>query len=114
MIGFLTDSNNDLFLDNLGNISTGAELDAIKQQILNRIRLQQGEYQYDLTRGVNYMGYMLTDSPNLRLWENQIFDIVRSVEGVNKITFWATEMAGNVFQFAMKLDTIYGELEIKG
>ena len=40
MIGFITDENNDLTLDKLGNIKMAEGLDVYRQNLVNDIKLQ--------------------------------------------------------------------------
>ncbi|MBQ2396434.1 MAG: hypothetical protein II304_05255, partial [Bacteroidales bacterium] len=67
MFSFVTNDNNDLYLDitDTGGLATAASVlqtgndaEALRQVIVNRVRLQQGEYQYDLSRGIDYMGLL--------------------------------------------------------
>ena len=95
MFSFLTDMNNDLYLntvDSVGYAIQGSVLvtadgaEALRQVIVNRVRLQRGEYAYNLARGIDYMGLLLTDTPLVRIWEDQVLEMVTSiteVQGIN-------------------------------
>lgn len=123
MLSFLTDINNDLYLD--ATDSTGEAIassvlvsaegaEALRQVIVNRVRLQLGEYPYDTERGVDYMGLLLTDTPKVRLWEKQVLDIINSIPEVKTITYWNYGLEGNNFTFQLTVDSDYGTIEIKG
>ena len=123
MFSFLTDDKNDLYLDivdTTGKAVSNSVLvsddsgDALRQIIVNRVRLQQGEYDYDLNRGIDYMGLLLTDTPNVRIWEKQILDLVSSISEVKGITYWNYGLDGNNFIFRLTVNSEYGTIEIKG
>lgn len=123
MISFLTDDRNDLYLsvvDSGGKAVSGAVLvmdedaEALRQIIVNRVRLQQGEYAYDISRGIDYMGLLLTDKPLVRLWETQVLKLVRSIKDITGIIYWNYGLKDNNFIFRLTIDSNYGKIEIKG
>lgn len=123
MFSLLTNEKNDLYLnitDSGGKavsgsvLMTGSDNLALEQDIVNRVRLQKGEYSYDLTRGIDYMGLLLADKPLVRLWEGQVLDLVRSIPEITGIRYWNYGIEGNNFIFRLAVSTIYGVIEIKG
>jgi len=123
MFSFLTDNKNDLYLDitdTVGKATSGSVLvssdgaEALRQVIVNRVRLQQGEYEYDLSRGVDYMGLLLTDTPLVRIWENQVLELVDEIDEITGIDYWNYGLNGNNFEFRLTVNSEYGTVEIKG
>ncbi len=123
MISFITDDNNDLYLDVVdtgGKAVSGAVLvmadgiEALRQIIVNRVRLQRGEYAYNLNRGIDYMGLLLTDKPLVKLWEEQVLSLVKRIEDVESIRHWNYGLDGNNFIFNLTVNSNYGIVEIKG
>lgn len=123
MYSFLTNDKNDLYLSstNTGGkavagsvLVTGSADKALQQVIVNRVRLQQGEYNYDLSRGIDYMGLLLTDTPLVRIWEKQVLDLVNSISQITGIRYWNYGLEGNNFLFRLTVDSEYGIIEIKG
>lgn len=123
MFSFLTDKNNDLYLNTVDSVgfaiqgsvlvtSDGAE--ALRQVIVNRVRLQRGEYSYNIARGIDYMGLLLTDTPLVRIWEDQVLEMVSSITEVKGIKYWNYGLNGNNFEFHLNVDSEYGTVEIKG
>lgn len=111
---FMTDENNDWAVDNLDNLLVGEGLDAYRQNLINRIRLQQFEYAYDLNRGINYMGYVFADGGSLKAWEAQVLDMVYNLDYVKSIKKWVYDIDGNNLEFVLVVDTDLGEIEVKG
>lgn len=114
MISFITDSNNDLMLDQFGDIRIETGLEAYRQNLINNLRLQQYEYPYNLSNGLNYLGYILGDSVNFAMWESQLFDLIKSSTFVKSIVDWSYNVEKNVFLFNLVVNTDLGEIEIKG
>lgn len=114
MKGFITDENNDLTLDRLGNIRVEEGVEAYRQHIVNEIRLQQYEYPYDMNRGVNYFGYILGQTGNLVAWESQVLDIVNAMPFVKRIIEWKTNIKDNTLLFQLIVDTDLGQIEVRG
>lgn len=114
MIGFITDDNNDIMLDSIGNIKTDTGAEAYRQHLINRVRLQQYEYPYDLTRGVNWLGYVLGHTVNLAVWQSQFLELVSKIDFVKSITDWKYNIKDRTLQFRLVVDTDYGQIELKG
>lgn len=114
MIGFITDSNNDLTLDKWGDLRMESGIEAYRQHLVNEIRLQQYEYPYNPERGINYMGYILGQTGNLVAWESQVLDAVNAMPFVTKIVEWKTNINGNNLLFQLVVDTDLGRIELKG
>lgn len=114
MRSFITDDNNDLTLDNLGNIRIEEGVEAYRQHIINEIRLQQYEYPYDPEKGINYLGYILGQTGNLVAWESQVLDAINSMSFVRKIVEWKTNIKGNNLLFQLVVDTDLGQIDIRG
>lgn len=114
MKSFLTNTDNDLLLDDLGNISVGSGLDAYTQVLRNAILLQQYEYPYNLNNGVNYLGYILGKAPNVQAWEEQLLNIVEGMPFVEKIINWQYNIENNNFLFTLTVKTDLGNITIEG
>lgn len=114
MNGFITNDNNDLMLDALGNIAMDDGIEAQRQHIVNALRLQQYEYPYKLSEGVNWLGYVLGKGANLGAWQSQMLNTVNSMDFVKKIVEWTYDIQGNNLAFSLIVETDLGQIEIKG
>lgn len=114
MLGFITDDNNDLMLNDVGEIKTATGIEVYRQHLVNRIRLQQYEYPYELTRGINWTGYLLGRNLNVNMWQAQFLSLINSIDFVKNIVDWRYNIDGNNFLFYLVVNTEYGEIEIKG
>ena len=114
MIGFITDDNNDLFLDKWGDINMESGLDAYRQNLVNDIKTQQFEYRYDPVRGINYLGYVLGQTGNLVAWEAQMLELINQKPFVKRVVDWKVNIVENVLLFQLVVDTDLGQIEIRG
>lgn len=114
MIGFITDDNNDIMLDSIGNLKMADGIEAYRQHIINIIRLQQYEYPYDLTRGINWLGNVLGQERNLIVWQTQFLERVSKIPFVKSIVDWAYSIDNRNLLFRLVVDTDYGRIEFKG
>lgn len=123
MFSFLTNDKNDLYLDvyspdgkatNASVLVTASGAEALRQVVVNRVRLQRSEYPYDLTRGIDYMGLLLTDTPLVRIWEKQVLDLISEISEITGISYWNYGLDGNNFVFRLTVNSEYGKIEIKG
>lgn len=114
MKSILTDIDNDIYLDSYGNFATAEGIDAQAQVIKNVLRLQQYEYSYDLSRGIDYLGNVLSDSPNLTAWQTQVLNIVKHLDFVNQITRWTYNVENKNLAFRLTVKTDNGEIDIRG
>lgn len=114
MISLITDLTNDIMLDSKGNLRVEGGAEACRQIITNGLRLQQYEYGYDLTRGINWLGYLLADKANVGVWRAQVLDFITGLSFVKAVEDFRYRVEGNVFLFQMEIDTVYGQIEIKG
>ena len=123
MFSLLTNDKNDLYLDitdAVGKATSGSMLvtsdgaNALRQVIVNRVRLQQGEYAYNLSRGIDYMGLLLSDTPLVRLWEKQVLDLIGEIDEIKGIKYWNYGLKDNNFMFCLTVESEYGTVEIKG
>lgn len=113
MLGFILDSNNDLTLDALGDIKMSDGVAAYEQHLVNTLRLQQYEYPYDITRGINWLGNVLQTS-NLQVWESQVLERVSALEFVAGIEDWRYSVNNSNLEFVLTVSTDKGEITIQG
>lgn len=114
MLNFITDFNNDLQLDSMHDIKMSSGIDAYRQDLINDLRLQQYEYPYDINKGINYLGYVMGRGANLVAWEAQIMDLVNSKSYIKRIIEWAYQLNKNNLEFILRVETDFGEIEIRG
>lgn len=82
--------------------------EAAAQVIASTIRVSLGEYQYDLTKGVDYFNNVFTGNPNFQKFEFQIRQQVKSLSFVEKITSFEYTVDNNILSYEMTVQTIYG------
>lgn len=90
----------------------GAE--AAAQVIAATIKTQLGEYQYALTKGVDYFNNLFTGNPNYQKFEFQIRKQVMALSFVEKITSFEYTVTDDLLTYEMTVQTIYGTTTVSG
>jgi hypothetical protein len=79
-------NSGDLELVN-GDLVFVRGLDAVRQRVLIRLRTQRGEWAYDTTSGLDYLGEVLRKDADLALIRARILALVGSTPGVLQVRF---------------------------
>lgn len=114
MLSIKTDDTNDLYLDELGNIVFARDVQALQQVISNNVKLQLGELQYDITRGVPYLETIFGENPDVNLWESYMQDAVEKVNNVIRIESIESTITDNILNYEIIILSTFGEVKING
>lgn len=115
MIGFLTDANNDLYIDGTNGLAMGSDLTALVQAVQNTVNTLKGEIQLDTTLGVPYFETVFNQqSPDISVWESYMIEEVEKLDGVERVNSITTRVANNTLTYEMNILTIYGGATVSG
>lgn len=115
MKSFLTDENNDFYLDASGNIAMGEDINAVVQCVQNAVNTLLGEIQLDTTLGVPYFETLFNkQSPDIDLWKSYMVEEAEKVNGVVRVNSITTEVKDNNLSYTMEILTDYGEATVSG
>lgn len=104
-----TETENDLYLDEVGNIATGDDLQSIIQRVKNKIRTIRGELQLNITDGIPYFETLLKmQSPDVGVWESYAVKAALAVNDVLGVKSMVSKITDNVLSYRMEIETIYG------
>lgn len=112
MLSIATDENNDIYLDEFGNIATVSDLDAVAQVCRNTILVNLGELQYNTAEGIPYFQTVFNDPPNIELFQNAVIEALQKVEGVSAVKSFEYSTDQGVLHYTAVIQTIYGELAL--
>ncbi len=100
--------NNDLFLDETGNIAMASGLSAVLENCASAMKTQRGECVLDLPRGIPNFETVWNGSPNLAQYNLAGVLALQDVEGVVQVTAFESERVGDTLQYRATIKTIYG------
>jgi hypothetical protein len=113
MTTIATNLKNDIFLDEIGNLSILEGLPAITQVCEQVSRTLTGEMQYNITSGLPYYSTVWEDS-KVAEFENSLIKNITEVDGVISIQNVEFSQAADVLSYQVKIFTPYGASYING
>ena len=109
-----TNSDNDVYLDALGNLALVSDIDALALVIKQRIQTVLGECQLATNVGVDYFGSVFNSPPDVFLFRKQIVNNVEAINGVNSVVNFEMRIEDSTLKYEMNVSTVYGETTIAG
>lgn len=101
------DSNGNPIITN-GNFTFITDIDAVFQICEQVMKTQLGEYQYNQTKGIDYLGNVFTGTPNFQRFEVQARTQLEAVEGVVRVESLNYRLSVNTLIYNTTISTIYG------
>lgn len=111
---FAIDSNNDLYLNNQGNLAINTDLQAVLQNCEHAAKAQMGEMIYAFDSGVPNFALIWNGSPNIPQFQAALRDTLLAVTGVLEVDSLVVNVANNVLSYSAIIRTIYGEGALNG
>ena len=109
VIAFGVNENNDLFLDESGNIAIVTNLQAVLQGCEQAVKTLLGELVLQTDLGVPYFEAVFVGTPNLAVFEQSIRQAILSIPGVIQVLTLDTSVTGEVLTYNAVIETEYGE-----
>lgn len=116
MTGIALDDNNDIFLDNEGNLAICKNIEAVKTSVSCATKTNYGEIVLNTNLGVPYFTTIFTAHPDIELWKTYMKKAILSIPKVIGISYFKTYVDNkkNLLTYASVINTEYGEAEING
>src|SRR5579872_2417176 len=104
-----TNDQNDLYLDQSGNIAIVFGIDAVQQACENAVKAILNEMIYASDSGVPYFEtvWRLAGDANLAQYEAVLRETILSVSGVNGIQSMNISISNNHLSYSATINTIY-------
>lgn len=105
----------DLVIEN-NDIATVDGIDAIKQNLRQRLQCFRGEYRWNLTRGVPYHDEFFKKNPNPIVMDTILKNVILNTEGIIELTKFVLDFnsSSRILDIDFKCITIEGELDYSG
>lgn len=110
---FASDSNNDLFIANDGNLAIRQDIDAVMQAAQQSAQAQLGEMVYAVDEGVPNFQTVWRSSTNIAQFEAFLRRAILKVEGVSKIESLDVVVRDSALFYTAEILTIYGRGSIQ-
>lgn len=113
MITIITDSNNDIHLNNAYSVSFGTGIDAVKASCEYAVKTMMGELIYQGDNGIPAFNIIWSGNPNIPQAENAIREALLKVENVVGVPSVEAFVNGDVFNYTAVIETIFGTTTIR-
>lgn len=107
-------SNNDIYLDGNNNIAMKEDINAIADIVLNKVRTNLGELQFNIDLGIPYFTTIFTSTPNFDLWQKFVEDSALSLDNVTEIVDFNKTIQNNTLTYSMTINTNLGVITVNG
>jgi len=106
------DSNNDLIVTTLKNISMVRDIDAIAVVAKTSASAVLNEMIFNQDQGVPFFDTIWGGQPNVQRAEYEIKNAILAVDGVSDISSFQIFVSGGVLSYNAIIKTIYGEVAL--
>jgi hypothetical protein len=105
---------NDITLDDFGNLAIISDLDALMNIIKCVVRVNMGELQYNLRKGVPYFQTIFSEKNLIYLWESYLREAISNVRGVRSIEYVEFDYSpvDDILSYKAGINTQYGAIEL--
>jgi hypothetical protein len=108
VITLSVNAQNDLFLDDNGNIALANNLDAVKQGCEQAVKTQLGELVLQTDIGVPYFEAVFVGVPNISAYQAAIRTAILSQPGVVQVVSLEIDQVGDDLVYKAVIETDYG------
>lgn len=109
-----TDNNNDLYLDNTGNIAVVTDIVATMESCAHEVKTRLGECVLDTERGIPFFETVFNGVPLLMQFEAACRAAILGVAGVTEVISFVTRVIDGQLAYEATIRTIYGTGTING
>lgn len=116
MTGFDIDENNDIFLDDNGNLALVKDRESVKVAVLCQTRTNYGEIVLNTRAGIPYFETIFAEHPDIELWKKYMKDTILAIPKVVGISDFKTyiDYGKHLMTYAIIINTEYGLEVING
>lgn len=107
---FATNKDNDMYIDNNGNIAVLSGIDAVMQACEHAAKAQLNEMIFSTESGVpNFQTIWRNGNANISQYESYLRSAILAVDGVTNIKSLDIRIDKNSLLYTAVINTIYGE-----
>ena len=101
-------NDNDIFLDELGNLTMVSDLTACMQAAQQAAQAQRGEMQYHLNRGVPNFQVLWNGSPSVAQFRAAVRQEILLTTGVTGVPALNAQLNGENAEYTARITTVFG------
>ena len=106
--------NNDLLLNELGNLTLKTDIDAVLLTARQYASTLLGEMIHNADQGVPYFGVAFGSSPNIAQFEAALRRRLLQCPGVGRVDALSASLSGDVLSYTATITTEFGQGTVNG
>lgn len=106
--------NNDLYLDDAGNLALALNSNAMSEISKNIVLTNKGELEFSILSGVPYFETIFSENSNFDIFQAEIIQALEKLEGVQRVSSFSYKVENNVYKYAVTLITDFGTVVLNG
>ena len=107
-------SDNDIFLDNSGNLAIAVDLKAMANIYTNKSQANLGELPYNTDKGIDFFNTIFSSPCYPDLFQNEVLTQLEDTEKTLEILNYTDEIKDDVYSYSVEILTEYGVIELNG
>lgn len=112
MITILTDSNNDIQINDSYSVTMATGIDAVKASCEYAVKTMMGELILQGDDGVPNFQLIWNGAPNIAQAENAIREVLLKVDNVTGVSEISAFAQNNVLKYSATITTTFGEAQL--
>ncbi len=109
---FAFDDNNDIYLDDSGNIAIAKDIDAVLFACQNAAQTILGEMRYRTDEGMPNFQTIWRSQPNIPQFRSALIETLKNVANVIGVEEPVINVKDNVINYSVLILTTFGEAEL--
>lgn len=108
------DENNDLFLDNNGNIVIKYDIEAMGDIYVNKAQTNKGELVYNTEKGIDFFNTVFGEPCYPDVFQYQLLNELRDTAETEAVNGYTQEINNGVLKYRVDCKTTYGNITTNG
>lgn len=108
------DKNNDIYIDNAGNLAVKKDLAAMGDIFINKSQTNRGELSYNENKGIDFFNTVFSSPTYLDLFQNQLITELETTGNTQRVVNFDGENKNGVFEYSVDIQTDYGKVSLNG
>jgi hypothetical protein len=106
--------NGDVVFDETSNLVFVEDEALVAQRVEERLDEQLGEWSFDITQGLDYLGQIFVKAPNLEVVRALILDVVLGVPEVSTALVRLDTTEERTLLVSLDISTTHGDVKVRG
>ena len=107
-------TNNDIYIDNSGNLALKTNLSAMGDIFINKSQTNLGELSYDTEKGIDFFNTVFSSPTYLDLFQNEVITQLEDTEETQKVSNFNSTLEDDLYSYSVEIQTSYGKVTLNG